>query len=33
MAGSGFFGRLANLWRGFLSIWIADGEKKHPEIA
>ena len=33
MAGTGFFGRLANLWRGFLSIWISDVEKKHPEIA
>jgi len=33
MAGNGFFGRLANLWRGFLSIWISDVEKKHPEIA
>ena len=26
-------GRLANLWRGFLSLWIADIEKEHPEIA
>src|SRR5205085_2620116 len=25
--------RLANLWRGFLSLWIADIEKEHPEIA
>ncbi len=33
MAGVGFFGRLRNLWRGFLSIWISDVEKKHPEIA
>src|SRR5437773_5037555 len=33
MASVGFFGRLANLWRGFLSIWISDVEKKHPEIA
>jgi phage shock protein A len=33
MAGSGFFGRMRNLWRGFLSIWISDVEKKHPEIA
>jgi phage shock protein A len=30
---AGFFGRLSNLWRGFLSIWISDVEKKHPEIA
>jgi phage shock protein A len=27
------FTRLANLWRGFLSLWIADVEKQHPEIA
>jgi len=33
MAGSGFFGRVSNLWRGFLSLWISDVEKKHPEIA
>jgi len=29
----GFFRRLANLWRGFLSLWISDVEKAHPEIA
>jgi len=29
----GLFMRLANLWRGFLSLWIADVEKQHPEIA
>jgi phage shock protein A len=33
MAKVGFFSRLGNLWRGFLSIWISDVEKKHPEIA
>ncbi len=33
MAGGGFFARLKNLWRGFLSIWISDVEKEHPEIA
>jgi phage shock protein A len=33
MAGTGFFARLGNLWRGFLSIWISDVEKAHPEIA
>ena len=33
MASVGFFARLANLWRGFLSIWISDQEKAHPEIA
>jgi phage shock protein A len=30
---AGLFGRLGNLWRGFLSIWISDVEKAHPEIA
>src|SRR5229473_428569 len=29
----GFFGRLANLWRGFVSLWISDVEKNNPEIA
>jgi phage shock protein A len=29
----GFFSRLANLWKGFLSLWISDIEKEHPEIA
>jgi len=29
----GFFGRLGNLWRGFLSLWISDVERKNPEIA
>jgi phage shock protein A len=33
MAGIGFFARLSNLWRGFVSIWISDVEKRHPEIA
>jgi len=33
MASAGFLARLANLWRGFLSIWISDQEKQHPEIA
>ncbi|HUS64020.1 MAG TPA: PspA/IM30 family protein [Kofleriaceae bacterium] len=33
MASVGFFGRLANLWKGFVSLWISDVEKKHPEIA
>jgi len=33
MASVGFFGRLANLWRGFVGLWISDVEKKHPEIA
>lgn len=29
----GLMSRLANLWKGFLSLWIADIEKEHPEIA
>src|SRR5881392_4248228 len=29
----GVFTRLGNLWKGFLSLWIADIEKGHPEIA
>jgi len=33
MADIGLFKRLGNLWRGFLSIWISNVEKEHPEIA
>lgn len=33
MADVGFFARLGNLWKGFLSLWISDVEKAHPEIA
>lgn len=33
MAQINFFARLSNLWQGFVSLWIADVEKKHPEIA
>jgi phage shock protein A len=33
MAKVGFFARLGNLWKGFVSLWISDVEKKHPEIA
>ena len=33
MAEIGFFRRLGNIWRGFLSIWISNVEKEHPEIA
>ncbi len=33
MAKSGFFSRLSNLWTGFLSLWVSDIEKDHPEIA
>jgi phage shock protein A len=29
----GFFARLSNLWKGFLSLWIAGVEQEHPEIA
>ncbi len=27
------FSRLANLWKGFINLWISDVEKDHPEIA
>jgi phage shock protein A len=27
------FSRLGNLWKGFVSLWISDIEKDHPEIA
>jgi phage shock protein A len=30
---SGIFARLGNLWKGFVSLWISDVEKEHPEIA
>src|SRR5258705_8156459 len=30
---TGFFGRLSNLWRGFVSLWISDVERANPEIA
>lgn len=33
MADDGFFKRLSNLWTGFVSLWISDVEKEHPEIA
>jgi phage shock protein A len=33
MSDVGLFGRLRNLWKGFLSLWISDIEKEHPEIA
>jgi phage shock protein A len=33
VASINFFDRLTNLWKGFVSLWIADVEKKHPEIA
>lgn len=28
-----FFARLSNLWTGFMSLWLTDVEKRHPEIA
>ena len=33
MANINLVARLANLWSGFVSLWITDVEKKHPEIA
>jgi phage shock protein A len=33
MADINFWARMTNLWKGFVSIWIMDVEKKHPEIA
>jgi phage shock protein A len=33
MADAGFFARMSNLWKGFVSLWISDIEKEHPEIA
>lgn len=33
MAEIGFFARLSNLWSGFVSLWITDVEKRHPDIA
>ena len=29
MADNGFFARLGNLWRGFLSLWISGIEQDH----
>jgi phage shock protein A len=33
MAEINFWARLSNLWMGFVSLWVSDVEKKHPEIA
>lgn len=33
MANINFFGRLGNLWKGFMSIWLEDAEKRNPSIA
>jgi phage shock protein A len=33
MASINFFSRIGNLWKGFLSLFVADIETAHPEIA
>lgn len=33
MANNAIIARLANLWSGFISLWVTDVEKAHPEIA
>lgn len=33
MANVHFWGRLGNLWKGFVSLWLEDLEKNQPEIA
>lgn len=33
MANNAIVSRLYNLWTGFLSLWVTDIEKNHPEIA
>src|SRR5512142_1921019 len=33
MASGGLFSRMANLWRGFLSLWVSGIEQGHPEVA
>lgn len=33
MANHAVFARLANLWQGFIALWVSDVEKAHPEIA
>lgn len=33
MASINFSARVANLWKGFLSLWLEDAEKRNPEIA
>ena len=33
MANNAIFARLTNLWTGFISLWVSDVEKAHPEIA
>lgn len=33
MSSINLISRLANLWTGFVSLWVSDVEKNHPEIA
>jgi phage shock protein A len=33
MVNNAILARLANLWMGFISLWVSDVEKAHPEIA
>ncbi len=33
MANNAIFARLSNLWTGFISLWVSDIEKEHPDIA
>jgi len=33
MANNAIFARLTNLWTGFISLWVTDIEKAHPDIA
>jgi len=33
MANNAIFARLSILWTGFISLWVSDIEKEHPEIA
>lgn len=33
MAQINLIARLANLWQGFVSLWLTDVEKRHPDIA
>ena len=33
MANNVIFARLSNLWTGFISLWVSDVEKAHPDIA
>jgi phage shock protein A len=33
MADINLIARLSNLWQGFVSLWMTDVEKRHPDIA